>query len=257
MDHSIIDAHIHLDKYHKDERQIILQDLDKSSVEALVAVSEDLASEKANLKLSKKDKRIKLAFGFHPEQKLPNENEIGNLQEFIRRNQDEMVAVGEVGLPYFLRKKHNIPLAPYKEMLSLFIQQAAALDKPVVLHAVYGDASIVCDMLEKHTFNQAHFHWFKGDPKTTERMMQNGYFISITPDVLYEAEIQHLVKDYPLSQMMVETDGPWPFAGPFSNKMTHPEMIHQTIRNIAAIKQIGIADVYHALFENTKRFYSI
>lgn len=57
--------------------------------------------------------------------------------------------------------------------------------------------------------------------------------------------------------MMVETDGPWTFAGPFANKMTHPEMIHQTIRKIAKIKQVSIEGVYHVLFKNTKRFYQV
>jgi TatD DNase family protein len=42
-------------------------------------------------------------------------------------------------------------------------------------------------------------------------MKENGYFISVTPDVVYDEEIQLLVQRYPLEQMMIETDGPWPF----------------------------------------------
>src|SRR5699024_11588117 len=83
------------------------------------------------------------------------------------------------------------------------------------------------------------------------------YYISITPDVLYEEEIQYLVKTYPLSQMMVETDGPWPFKGPFTNTMTHPKMLHESIRKIAAIKQMEISGVYGRLYNNTKRFYDL
>jgi len=254
----VIDAHIHLDKYHKSEWEIILQELDTYGIEALIAVSENFISVKENLTLAQEDKRIKPAFGWHPEQELPTGNEITDIQDMIVQNQDEMIAVGEVGLPYYLRKTHpEIPFEPYVEILELFIKQAVQLDRPIVLHAIYEDAITVCDLLEKYDANKAHFHWFKGDSKTTERMILNGYFISVTPEVIYEAEIQQLVWDYPLKQMMVETDGPWPFKGPFENKLTHPKMMHQTIREIAKIKKMNITEVYNVLFENTKRFYNV
>ena len=136
------------------------------------------------------------------------------------------------------------------------IALSVELDKPIVLHAVYEDAEIVCDLLEQYGVKNAHFHWFKGDERIVRRMMNNGYFISITPDVLYEEEIQQLVLQYPLEQIMIETDGPWPFEGPFSGQMTHPRMMRESIKKIAEIKQISINEVEDTLYENTKKFYS-
>ena len=78
---------------------------------------------------------------------------------------------------------------------------------PIVLHAVYEDADIVCDLLEKYKVSRAHFHWFKGSDETMKRMMRNGYYISITPDVLHKEKIRKIVSYYPLEYMMVETDG--------------------------------------------------
>ena len=103
----------------------------------------------------------------------------------------------------------------------------------------------------------AHFHWFKGDERIVRRMMTNGYFISITPDVLYEEEIQQLVLQYPLAQLMIETDGPWPFEGPFLGQTTHPRMMRESIKKIAEIKQISINEVEDTLYENTKKFYRL
>ena len=88
-------------------------------------------------------------------------------------------------------------------------------------------------------------------------MIKNGYFISVTPDVCYEKEIRDLVSIYPLEKMMVETDGPWPFEGPFQGQITHPSMIHQSIRMIADIKKLPINDVYKQLYSNTKAFYEL
>ena len=88
-------------------------------------------------------------------------------------------------------------------------------------------------------------------------MMENGYYISFTPDLLYEDEIQKIARNYPLSQIMVETDGPWPFEGPFQGKLTHPKMIHETIATLAQLKRYPIEKVYKTIYENTKQFYLI
>ena len=90
--------------------------------------------------------------------------------------------------------------------------------------------------------------------KQLQRMIANGYMISVTPDVLYEMEIQRLVQQYPLQQMMVETDGPWPFEGPFQNKITHPSMMHQSMKAIADLKNV-IGDVYKRYIDNTIELY--
>ena len=88
-----------------------------------------------------------------------------------------------------------------------FIELASKYNLPIVLHAVYEDADIVCDLLEKYKVSRAHFHWFKGSDETMKRMMRNGYYISITPDVLHKEKIRKIVSYYPLEYMMVETDG--------------------------------------------------
>ncbi len=201
---------------------------------------------------------IHAAFGYHPEQKLPKEAEMMDMLAFIEKYNEEMIAVGEVGLPYYTRKKDpSIELEPYEEMLELFIEQAKLFEKPIILHAVYEDAQNVCDLLENHEIKKAHFHWFKGNKAIVDRMKNNGYFISITPDILYDREIKEIVKNYPLSLMMVETDGPWQFEGPFENHFTHPKMLHNIVEQIALIKKYDLKDTYTTLLKNTKYFYQI
>lgn len=254
----IIDAHIHLDQYIEEELDAIFQEA--SLLEAIVSVSSDLQSCKKNLSLSKTYTIVKPAFGFHPEQPLPSESQLKTLVDWIEKNRHDMAAIGEVGLPYYLRKQKNyggFPLYRYIELLETFIVLAKKWEKPIVLHAVYEDAPVVCDLLERHSISKAHFHWFKGDSKTIERMIHNGYFISVTPDVVYEKEIQDLAQAYPLEQLMVETDGPWPFEGPFKGMMTSPLMIHQSIETISNLKKASLEDTYHKIFVNTRNFYRI
>ena len=103
---------------------------------------------------------------------------------------------------------------------------------PIILHAVYEDADIVCDLLEKYKVSRAHFHWFKGSDETMKRMMKNGYYISITPDVLHKEKIRKIVSYYPLEYMMVETDTVEFQEG----VITHPRMIRDVLKEISVIK---------------------
>ena len=248
----LIDAHIHLDQYKDEEIPTLLEDVD-----FVIAVSMHLTSCQRTLHLSNSYHQVKAAFGFHPEQSLPSQRDEDALFDWIRCHADEMVAVGEVGLPYYLRQEQAIDDRPYVALLERFIVLAKELNKPIVLHAVYEDAAIVCDLLEKHQFHQAHFHWFKGDETVVKRMIQHGYFISITPDCLYEKEIQQLIESYPIELMMVETDGPWPFEGPFTNKRTSPWMMHSSIEVIASIKGLSTQEAAKIISENTKNFYQL
>ncbi|MBS4219471.1 TatD family hydrolase [Bacillus sp. FJAT-49711] len=254
----IIDAHIHLDHYKEEEISLIMEELDQTHCSNLISVSFDLESCKKNLELAKQYSQVKPTFGFHPEQEIPSDRDVAALLDWMSENRDEMAAVGEIGLPYYLRSENpTISLEPYIDLLNEFLKFAKKWDKPVVLHAVYDDAPVVCDLLEKHNIKRAHFHWFKGDPLTIERMLKNGYFISVTPDVLYEEEIKQLVINYSLKQMMVETDGPWRFEGEFSGKMTHPAMIHESVKMISKLKNEDLSFMYKRLYENTKLFYRI
>lgn len=255
----MIDSHIHLDFYKDEEITDILGEMEQMNCAGLISVSFHLESSKRNMALSKKYSHVYPAFGFHPEQPLPSDRELADFISWMEAQVDLLTAIGEVGLPYYLRNEHGpgFQLEGYIELLEEFIKLAKRWDKPIVLHAVYDDAPLACDLLEKYQVTNAHFHWFKGDKKTIQRMAANGFYISITPDILYEEEIQEVTKQYPLRQMMVETDGPWRFEGPFSGKMTHPAMIHDAIPAIARLKKTPLPIVYDLLYQNTIKFYRL
>ena len=91
-----------------------------------------------------------------------------------------MIAVGEVGLPYYLHKENPFPIEGYIQILETFITFAKSVQKPIILHAVYEDASLVCDLLEKHSMKKAHFHWFKGDHRRYKNGSEWLFYLSDT-----------------------------------------------------------------------------
>lgn len=243
----MIDAHIHLDQYATHEQATLL-----ASGASFITVSTNYLSCLANLQLAQHP-NVHSALGYHPEQPVASAQEEAAIFALIRANRDRIVAIGEVGLPYYEQVDRDAHIA----LLERFIALAKELDKPIVLHAVYEDAQVACDLLEKHQLTRAHFHWFKGDAATITRMIENGYMVSITPDVCYEPEIRSLVARYPLSQLMVETDGPWPFEQEFSGQLTAPTMMARSIEEIARLKQLPTEQVATQLYNNTTTFYRL
>ncbi|WP_223068028.1 TatD family hydrolase [Paenibacillus caui] len=259
----MIDAHIHLERYAAEEQAGIMAGLEQDGIEALIAVSMDLASCKRTADLAAEYPRVVMpAYGLHPEQPIPSEQEMDRLLDWIRLRAGELVAVGEIGLPYYLRSEKEaagepFELEPYVKVLGRFLDLAAELDKPVILHAVYEDADIACDLLERHGVTRAHFHWFKGAEHTVRRMAERGYYISFTPDIVYEEEIRELAALYPPELVMAETDGPWPFEGPFAGRTTDPRMIADVAAAWGKLHGLSFADAAAKLTANTRRFYGI
>ncbi|MDR0269071.1 TatD family hydrolase [Paenibacillus sp.] len=259
----LIDAHIHLDSYEETQQREILAGLKDTDVEGLIAVSMQLDSARNNLKLAQDyPLLVHPAFGLHPEQAIPGEAEINRLFAWMKQHTDEMIAVGEVGLPYYTRKEaeesgQTFDSRPYEELLERFIAFARDEDKPIVLHAVYEDADTTCRLLEEYDVRRAHFHWFKGSPETALHMAERGYYISFTPDIAYEEEIQELARVYPAKQVMSETDGPWPFEGPFAGQMTHPQMTADVAAAWSRIQGLSLPEARRILHANAKHFYRI
>ncbi len=259
-----IDAHIHLDLYEEKRRSSLLQEAKRDNVAAVVAVSMHLASSKEVRTLSEKDPSFIIpAYGFHPEQPFPSEEESLELLDWMqqRYNAGEAFAIGEVGLPYYSRTEEEAEGAlfdekPYLMLLDRFSAMAAAWDRPIVLHAVYEDAEKAFRILQKHQVQTAHFHWFKGDDNIAEQLAAAGYYISVTPDVEYEPEIQHIVRNYPLELMMVETDGPWRFEGSCKGQETVPAMATKVIQTIAALKGLDTKKAAEIIAANTNRCYA-
>ncbi|MCG7408104.1 TatD family hydrolase [Paenibacillus sp. ACRRX] len=256
-----VDTHIHLDMYDADMASAFMSGLGTTAgVEYVVAVSMHLGSCKATELLALASSRVLPAYGYHPEQELPSDEELAALLRWMDQRQSQMCAIGEVGLPYYRReealtKGEKFHREPYIELLEPFVKRAAAWNKPIVLHAVYDDAPIVCDMLEQHNVRKAHFHWFKGDDNTIQRMAANGYYVSLTPDLLYETEIQQLAARYPLGQVMTETDGPWPFDGPFAGHSTEPGMVRSVAAHWAVLHGLSDVEAAEILYNNAKRLY--
>ncbi|QOR68691.1 TatD family hydrolase [Cytobacillus suaedae] len=249
----MIDSHIHLDKYENVDQKI--ECWQANGVTGVVAVSTDLKSSYQILDLKKRYPTfIFAAIGFHPEQPLPSEKDYLEWKRLVSSERQLLSAIGEVGLPYYTK---IISIKPYIEFLEEAMKLGRNEDLPLSLHAVHNQAECVYHMLIQNSVTKAHFHWLKANPSTLHSIIKSGYYVSVTPEVCYRERDQLLVKDVPLHQLLLETDGPWPFNGPFEKKETSPLFIRKMANFIASIKSVTEEDVISQTTNNTKCLYSI
>ncbi len=252
----MIDSHIHLDQYDDIDRQIEIWM--NAGISNVIAVSTDLASCYHTLKLKLRYPTfVQAAIGFHPEQALPNEKDFLEWQNLLKCERHLISAIGEVGLPYYSASKLEQSLKEYilflKKMIDISIEQ----DLPIVLHAVHEHADIVFQLLVEHGATKVHFHWLKSSFQTLHRILDQGYYVSITPEVLYRERDQLFVKEISLDLLLLETDGPWPYNGPFEGKVTTPLFLLDIVQKLAEIKKININDIISITSANARKLYKI
>jgi TatD DNase family protein len=249
----MIDAHIHLDQYPNIETEI--SKWKEAGIKGVVAVSTDLRSSYRTLELKLKFPNfVYAAVGFHPEQPLPPETDWNEWLSLVKTQRHLLSAIGEVGLPYY-NKRLSPSFPRYLEFLEKVAEVANIYDLPIVLHAVHEHAQLALTIIQKYNIRSAHFHWLKATPSVVRQIIQSGYYISVTPEVCYRERDQHLLSHVPLNQLLIETDGPWPFTGPFANKKTSPLFLFESAKCVAQFYKMDVRSVQKATIDNTLKLY--
>jgi len=254
----MIDTHIHLDQYDINTLDDNIKHWKKEGIKQVVAVSMNLQSARNILSLKRRFGRFVLpAIGYHPEQPIPSEEELNEIKRLIQTCKNEIAAIGEVGLPYYERDKlfKQYKEREYISLLEEFLQLSKECDLPVVLHAVHDTAEVAFNLLKEYQIKKAHFHWLKAPMDVVEKIIEEGYYISVTPEVCYRKRDQILAQAIPLEQLLIETDGPWPYDGPFKNLQTSPLLLKEICHFLENIKNKKPEDIKFITANNAKKLY--
>ncbi len=195
--------------------------------------------------------------GFIPKVLLPSEAEFQEWERLVETERKRITAIGEIGLPYYNLEKLPHSIEQSIELLSKCLEIAYDKDLPVALHAVHDKVKIVFDLLLKHHIRNAHFHWLKAPTDVLDLILKKGYYISVTPEVCYRNRDQQLASLVPLNQLLIETDGPWAFNGPFEDQATTSLFLKEVISKIADIKGSPIEPIQQQILKNTQLCYQL
>jgi TatD DNase family protein len=255
---SLIDVHCHLDSsvYH-DPAGVCRESL-QAGVRNIIAVGSGYVSNGHILDLQARyPAQVLAALGLHPERQDTSWQEVEQVIEQIRQHRSRIVAMGEIGLPHYaLQAQHMTPgQARQREaFLRTLLDHAVQLGLPVALHAPHDAAEVALRLLLQQPPPSALFHWHKSSPEVTAAICKAGYFISVTPEICYRERDRELVRRTPLDNLLLETDGPWPYNGEFSGQRTTPAFVARVAEEIARLKDIPYADVVQATSANARRW---
>lgn len=254
----MIDAHIHLEQYNSMELEEAIKVWQEAGVRGVVAVSNNLKSSYQTLELQTKySPFVHACVGFHPEQELPNLAEWNEWNNLIKGERKRISGIGEIGLPHYALDTLKQPFEEYIIFLRECLQVAKLFDLPVVLHAVHDKANLALNLLKEEKITMAHFHWLKAEAAVVKDIIDQGYYISVTPEICYRERDKQLARIIPLQQLLIETDGPWQYNSHFRLVQTTPLLLNDIIQRLTGIKNIKAAALEKQIVENTQKCYKL
>ena len=246
----IIDTHAHIcDPVFDDDRNEVLERAGDAGITAVIAVAEDLSDARKNIDLAADHPVLRPAAGLYPT--ILDGAQAEEMHGFIRKERARLVAVGEVGLDFWIVKEESAKELQ-KEIFKGFITLAKELDLPLNVHSRSSGRHAVALLLECNAA-RVQMHAFDGKASAALPALEAGYFFSIPPSVVRSRQKQKLVKKLPLSHLLVESDSP--VLGPDPDLRNEPANVSISIKAIAELKNISAHEVMEAVLENTQKLY--
>lgn len=246
----LVDVHAHIcDSAFDKDRAEVLERARAAGVGAIIAVGENLSDARKNLELAERHPMLKPAAGLYPTHL--ELNQANEMADWIRQNRSRLTAIGEVGLDYWAVKDDS-DKALQGSIFKIFIELSKELNLPLNIHSRSAGRHAIALLLENNV-ERVQMHAFDGKYGTALPAVEAGYFFSIPPSVVRSRQKQKLVKRLPLSCLLIETDSP--VLGPAPEERNEPANIWQSVKTIAALKDVSEEAVQSAVSENTERLY--
>ena len=267
-----VDAHCHIqfEQYAHDDEEVIMQ-MRENRIAAIV-VGVDLASSKKAVALAEKHEHLFASVGLHPNrvaQESFSEKEMRALAE-----NKKVVAIGECGLDYFRPREVNEEVKQaQKDVLQKHIELAAALDKPLIIHArpsfakategrpsydAYQDLiEILKEAKITHPNLRGDIHFFVGGIREAEAFIALDFTVSFTAVITFARDYDAIIRAVPLASMLSETDAP--YVAPISRrgKRNDPLAVIDVVATIAEIRGEDPETVRQTLLANARRLFSL
>lgn len=248
----ITDTHAHLCSEEFDQDlEAVLARARQEGVDAVIAVGETLAEGEKNLALARRFPAIRPAAGLYPDYADPEQ--LRHLEDFIRNNREGLVAIGEVGLDFWIARDEETRDLQ-RTVFRRFIALSRELDLPLNVHSRSAGRQAV-ELLIDGGARRVQLHAFDGRFSAARPAVEAGYFFSIPPSLVRSRQKEKLVKDLPLTSLLLESDSP--VLGPEPGERNEPANISKTIEAICILRKIERRDLLDHVMRNTRLLYGM
>ncbi|MGI5167218.1 TatD family hydrolase [Spirillospora sp. CA-253888] len=166
----------------------------------------------------------------------------------------EVVAVGETGLDYY---RDWAPKDDQHRSFRAHVDIAKRTGKALVIHDREAHDDVLRILAEEGAPDKVVFHCFSGDAEMAKVCADQGYVMSFAGNVTFKnAEpLRAALRVAPPDLLLVETDAPFLTPVPQRGKPNVSYLIPHTVRFMAEVKGMAVADLCAAITANGTRIF--
>jgi TatD DNase family protein len=169
----------------------------------------------------------------------------------------EVVGIGETGLDYFRTGPEGV--AAQQESFRRHIEMAKRHGKALVIHDRDAHEDVLRILAEAGAPERVVFHCYSGDATMAKVCAERGYLMSFAGPVTFKANehLREALRIAPLELLLVETDAPFLTPVPYRGRPNAPYLIPLTVRAMAQVRGMDVAELCAAIDANTRRVFGL
>ncbi len=242
----MIDSHCHidLDAFEHDRHQLLNQ-CREIGVSRLLVLGLTTQQFPTLLSLSEQYPMLDIALGCHPyflketQQSLTQvESELNDLAS---KHHKSFVAIGECGLD----KKIDIDIDYQSSVLSIQIELAKHLKKPLILHHRHSHNELIKMLKDSQFAFGGILHAFSGSEQIANTYIELGFKLGVGGTITYPRAIKtrSAIKNIDLKHLVLETDSPdMPLNG-FQGERNTPLQLPRVAESLSSLKGCPVTDI--------------
>lgn len=254
----LIDTHCHLTfEQLAGDIQAVLQRSRAARVTEWITVGTDTQQNQKAIELADKFENMYAAIGIHPHNSKDITTKTLTELKKLARNV-KVVAIGETGLDFH----YDFSKPPdQRRAFATQLKIARQLNLPVIVHSreAFDETIGILEQFGSGV-KKVVFHCFGGTAQQAKIVLDKGFYISFTGVVTFKnAEtVRQAAKIVPLDRLMVETDCPYMSPEPMrKQKINEPALMLHTVRCLAELKGMDLADFAQAVTLATRTFFAL
>ncbi len=263
----IVDTHAHI--YHKRfdaDQDAMIERAKEAGVGTIVMPAIDVESISDALDLCDRHEGLYAMSAIHPsDTKEATDADFDAVTSFC--DDPRVVAVGESGLDYYWDRSFD---EKQQDFFRRHIRLAIDKDLPLILHMrdKQGKEEVHRDIvriLEEERLGTASpermrgiFHCFGGPAWMVEAGETLGFIFGIGGTLTFKnSGVADLVKEIPLSHIVLETDAPFLAPEPYRGKRNEPAYTRFVAEKLAEVKGMSVEDVTETTTATAKALFGI
>ena len=214
------------------------------------SVSMDAKSSVESLNISETNPQIFPFIGIHPWSAQDCDLDI--FEKLIDKSKSRRVGIGEIGLD----RKYCDTEEKYlrqKSVFSTLLSWAETKQKPISVHS-RDSIDDVLQILSSYKVPGVLLHWFSGDSHQLGRAIDQGYYVSFGPSLVYSNRIRQLAGVASPDHVLTESDGPVRYRGCFEGKAGVPLFIASVTYSLGQALGKPYHEMNEIVFNNSQRY---